>query len=106
MLEVLADSLDSKAFQATLFFKKKKKKRNIEIQTKNMIKRELAFPLIQLPGIGTTFDCLQVICFWGEGIFQVLRKCVREKTNCLHNSEDKQAGSFSGLAIYLQSPLL
>ena len=42
-------------------------------------KRELAFVLVQLPGIGTTFDYLEVIWFGGKSIFQVLKKFVRGK---------------------------
>lgn len=42
-------------------------------------KRELAFVLVQLPGIGITFDYLEVIWFWGESTFQVLKRFVGGK---------------------------
>lgn len=66
--------------------------------------KSFAFPLIQLPGIGTTIDCLQVICFGGEGIFQGL--CKLSGKDKLYNRGDKQSSSSSSLAVYSQFPLL
>lgn len=61
--------------QSTLFFNKKKK--GAEIQNKETTKRYLAFPLVQLPDTGTTFDFFRGYLIWGEGIFQVLTKFSR-----------------------------
>lgn len=91
-------------FQSTLFLKEKKKE--AAIQNKETTKQKLAFPLLQLPDTGTTFDFLEVIWFLGEGIFQVLKKhssgrqivCITVRMNKLVH--------LANLVVYLQFTLL
>lgn len=94
MLKYLLIPLTS---QSTLFLKKKKSRDT---------KQELAFPLLQLPNTGTTFDFLEVIWFLGEGIFQVLKKRSSGRQIVCVTVRMSKLAHLASLVVYLQFTLL